>query len=102
MTLSLHAAGAVYQVGWEKNCGCNAQKPPAFVKLVARPDNHMLAWYCWKKEQKQNHSRKLWELQRLDNINTAAFGKVTQEKEQAMVIAQQMELKCQMALEMEQ
>ena len=102
MTLSLHAMGAVYQVGWEKNCGCNAQKPPTFVKLVTRPDNHMLAWYCWKKEQKRNHSRKLWELQRQDNINMATFGKVTQEKEQAMVIAQQMELKCQMALEMEQ
>ena len=35
VALSLHAVGAVYQVGWEKNCGCNGQKPPIFVELVA-------------------------------------------------------------------
>ena len=71
--LSLHTVGTVYQVGWEKSCRCNGQKPPTFVELVTHHDNHVLAWYCWKKEQKQDHSRKLLELQKQDNINMAAF-----------------------------
>ena len=85
--LLLHAMGTVYQVGWEKSCGCNRQKPPAFVELVACHNNHVLAWYRWKKEQKWDHSRKLQELQKQDNIDAAAFRKATQEKEQAMIMA---------------
>ena len=94
-TLLLHAVGAMYQVGWERSCRCNGQKPPVFVKLVARRDNHVLAWYRWKKEQKRDHSRRLQELQRQDDIDVAAFRKATQEKERA-------EWKRQTTLETEQ
>ena len=59
VTLSLHAVGALYQIGWERNCGCNGQKLPMFNELVARRDNHVLVWYRWKKEQKRDHSRRL-------------------------------------------
>ena len=88
VTLSLHAVGALYQIGWERNCGCNGQRPPVFMELVARHDNHVLAWYHWKKEQKRDHSRRLRELQRQDDIDAAAFRKATQEKERATVVAQ--------------
>ena len=81
VTLLLHAVGALYQVGWERDCGCNGQTPPAFVELVARRDNHVLAWFCWKKQQKRDHSKKLRELQKQDDIDAAAFRKATQEKE---------------------
>ena len=101
ITLLLHAVGAVYQVGWERSCGCNGQKLPVFTELVARRDNHILAWHCWKKEQKRDHSRRLQELQRQDDINAAAFRKMTQEKEQAAVIAQQAERRRQTTLEIE-
>ena len=79
--LSLHEVGAVYQVQWERSCGCNRQKPPVFTELVARRDNHVLAWHRWKKEQKWDHSRRLRELQRQDDIDVAAFRKATQEQE---------------------
>ena len=88
VTLSLHEVGVVYQVQWEQSCGCNRQKPPVFTELVAHRDNHILAWYCWKREQKQDHSRRLQELQKQDNIDAAAFRKATQEKERAVVTAQ--------------
>ena len=88
VALSLHTVGAVYQVGWEKNCGCNGQKLPRFTELVARRDNHVLAWYHWKKEQKRDHLRKLRELQRQDDIDVAAFRKATQEKERVAITAQ--------------
>ena len=88
IALSLHEVGAVYQVGWERSCGCNGQKPPAFNELVAHRDNHVLAWHRWKKEQQRDHSRRLWELQRQDDIDAAAFRKATQEKERATVAAQ--------------
>lgn len=101
MTLLLHTMGAVYQVGWENSCGCSGQKLPAFVELVTHHDNHVLAWYCWKKEQKQDHSKKLQELQKQDNIDVAAFQKGTQEKERALVIAQQMEWRHQTMLDKE-
>ena len=91
VTLLLHAVGTVYQVGWEKNCGCNGQKLPMFIELVAHCDNHLLAWYHWKKEQKWDHSRRLQELQKQDDIDAATFRKVTQEKEQAAITAQQTE-----------
>ena len=81
ITLSLHEVGVVYRVQWEQSCGCNGQKLPVFNELVARRDNHVLAWHRWKKEQKQDHSRRLRELQRQDNIDAAAFRKATQEKE---------------------
>ena len=87
-TLSLHEVGVVYQVQWERSCGCNGQRPPVFTELVARCDNHVLAWYCWKREQKRDHSRRLRELQKQDDLNTAAFRKVTQEKERVAVTAQ--------------
>ena len=99
--LLLHAMGMTYQVQWEKDCGCNGQRPPMFVELVACSNNHVLAWYHWKKEQKWDHSRKLWELQRQDDIDMATFRKVTQEKERVAITAQRMEQKHQMTLEME-
>ena len=101
VVLSLHAVSAVYQAGWEKNCRCNKQKLPAFVELVACHDNHVLAWYCWKKEQKRDHLRKLWELQKQDDIHAAAFRKAAQEKEWAVIMAQQMEQERQTMLETE-
>ena len=91
VTLSLHEVGAVYRVQWEQSCGCNGQKPPTFNELVARRDNHILAWHRWKKEQKRDHSRRLRELQRQDDIDAAAFRKATQEKERATVVAQRAE-----------
>ena len=102
VTLSLHAVGAVYQIGWEQNCGCNGQKPPVFNELVARRDNHILAWHRWKKEQKRDHSRRLRELQRQGDIDAAAFRKATQEKERAAITAQRAEQKRQTTLETEQ
>ena len=91
VTLSLHAVGALYQIGWERNCGCDGQKPPVFTELVAHRDNHVLAWHRWKKEQQRDHSRRLQELQRQDDIDAAAFRKATQEKERAAITAQQAE-----------
>ena len=102
VTLSLHEVGAVYQVGWERSCGCNGQKPPAFNELVACRDNHVLAWHRWKKEQQRDHSRRLRELQRQDDIDAAAFRKATQEKERAAVVAQRAEQRRQTTLETEQ
>ena len=99
--LSLHEVGAVYQVQWERDCGCNGQRPPTFTELVARRDNHVLAWHRWKKEQKRDHSRRLQELQRQDDIDAAAFRKATQEKERAAVTAQQAERKRQTTLNSE-
>ena len=93
VTLSLHMVGTVYQVGWERSCGCNGQKPPTFVKLVAHCDNHVLAWYRWKKEQKWDHLRRLQELQRQDDIDAVTFRKTTQEKERAVVAARWTEQK---------
>ena len=101
ITLSLHEVGAVYQVQWERSCGCNGQKPPVFTELVARRDNHILAWHRWKKEQKWSHQRRLQELQRQDNIDAAAFRKATREKERAAVTARQAERKRQMTLNSE-
>ena len=89
--LSLHEVGAVYQVQWERNCGCNGQKPPVFIELVARRDNHVLAWHRWKKEQKRDHSRRLRELQKQDDLDAAAFRKTTKEKELEAVTAQRAE-----------
>ena len=91
VTLSLHAVGAVYQIGWEQNCGCNGQKPPVFNELVARRDNHVLAWHRWKKEQKRDHSRKLRELQKQDDIDAAAFRKAAKEQERAAVVTRRTE-----------
>ena len=90
-TLSLHEVGAVYQVQWERSCGCNGQKPLIETELVARRDNHVLAWYRWKREQKWDHLRRLRELQRQDNIDAAAFRRATQETERAAVTAQRAE-----------
>ena len=87
VTLSLHEVGAVYQVQWERSCGCNRQKLPVFNELVACRDNHLLVWYCWKKEQKRDHSKRLRELQKQDNLDVAAFRKVTREKELEAVTA---------------
>ena len=101
VTLSLHAVGVVYQVGWERNCGCNGQKLPMFTKLVTRHDNHVLAWYRWKREQKRDHSRRLQELQRQDDIDAAAFREVAQKKERVAVTAQQAEQRRQTTLETE-
>ena len=72
-----------------------------FVELVARRDNHVLAWYRWKKEQKRDHSRRLQGLQKQDNIDAATFRKVTQEKERVAITAQRTEQKRQMTLETE-
>ena len=102
VTLSLHEVGAVYQVQWERSCRCNRQKPPVFTELVACCNNHILAWHRWKKEQKRNHSRRLQELQRQDDIDAAAFRKATQEKEQAAVTARRVEQRRQTTLETEQ
>ena len=88
VTLSLHEVGVVYQEQWERSCGCNRQKPPMFTELVACRDNHVLVWYRWKREQKRDHSRRLRELQKQDDIDAVAFRKATQEKEQAAVTAQ--------------
>ena len=73
-----------------------------FTELVARRDNHVLAWYRWKKEQKRDHSRRLRELQKQDDIDMAAFRKATQEKERAAVTAQRAEQRRQTMLETEQ
>ena len=102
VTLSLHEVGAAYQVGWERSCGCKGQKPPAFNELVARRDNHVLAWHRWKKEQQRDHSRRLRELQRQDDSDAAAFRKATREKERAAITAQRAEQKRRMTLETEQ
>ena len=72
-----------------------------FKELVARRDNHVLAWYRWKKEQKREHSRRLRELQRQDDVDAAAFRKATQEKERAEISAQRAERKRQTTLETE-
>ena len=72
-----------------------------FTELVARRNNHILAWYRWKKEQKRDHSRRLRELQRQDDLDTAALRRVTQEKEQAAIITQRAERKHQVTLETE-
>ena len=101
VTLSLHGVSTAYQVGWERSCGCNGQGLPVFVELVARRDNHILAWYCWKREQKWDHSRRLRELQRQDDIDAAAFRKATQEKERVVITAQRTEQKRQTTLETE-
>ena len=102
VTLSLHTVGAAYQVEWERSCGCNGQRLPIFIKLATHHDNHILAWYCWKKEQRQDHSRKLQELQKQDNIDVAAFRKAIQEKEWAVITAQWTEQKRWVTLETEQ
>ena len=101
VTLSLHEVGAVYKVQWERSCGCNGQKPPVFTELVAHRDNHVLAWHRWKKEQKRDHSRRLQELQRQDDIDAAAFRKATQEKERAAVTARRAERRRQTTLNSE-
>ena len=88
VTLLLHAVGTAYQVGWERSCRCNGQEPPVFTELVAHRDNHVLVWYCWKKEQKWDHSRRLQELQRQDDVHAAAFRKATHEKERVAATAQ--------------
>ena len=72
-----------------------------FNELVARRDNHVLAWHHWKKEQKRDHSRRLRELQRQDDIDAAAFRKATREKERATVTAQQTERRRQTTLNTE-
>ena len=59
-----------------------------FTELVTHRDNHVLAWHRWKREQKRDHSRRLRELQRQDDINAATFRKATQEKERAEIAAQ--------------
>ena len=96
VTLSLHEVGVVYRVQWEQSCGCNGQKLPTLNELVACRDNHILAWHRWKKEQKRDHSRRLRELQRQDDIDAAAFRKATREKERAMITAQRAERKRQL------
>ena len=48
-----------------------------FIELVAHRNNHVLAWYRWKKDQKRDYSRKLQELQKQDDIDVAAFRKAT-------------------------
>ena len=101
ITLSLHEVGAVYRVQWEQSCECNGQKPPTFNELVARRDNHILAWHRWKREQKRDHSRRLRELQRQDDIDAAAFRKATKEKERTAVTAQRAEQKRQTTLNSE-
>ena len=101
VTLSLHAVGALYQIGWEQNCGCNGQKPPVFTELVARRDNHILAWHRWKKEQKRDHLRRLRELQRQDDIDAATFRKATQETKRTVIVAQRAERRHQMTLKTE-
>ena len=72
-----------------------------FNELVARRDNHVLAWHRWKKEWKRDHSRRLRELQKQDDIDATAFGKATQEKERATVTAQRTERRRQTALNSE-
>ena len=72
-----------------------------FTELVARRDNHILAWYRWKKEQKRDHSRRLRELQRQDDLDTATLRRATQEKEQAAITTQRAERKRQVMLETE-
>ena len=101
VVLSLHEVGAVYQVQWEQNCGCNGQRLPVFTELVARRDNHVLAWYRWKREQKRDHSKRLRELQKQDDLDAAAFRKATKEKELEAVTAQQAERRHQTMLETE-
>ena len=102
VALSLHAVGALYQTGWEQSCGCNGQKLPVVTELVAHRDNHVLAWHCWKKEQKRDHSRKLRELQIQDDIDAAAFRKAAKEQERVAVVAQRAERKHQIMLKTEQ
>ena len=102
VVLSLHEVGAVYQVQWERNCGCNGQRPPVFAELVACRDNHILAWYRWKREQKRDHLKRLRELQNQDDLDAAAFRKTTREKELEAVTAQQAERRHQTMLETEQ
>ena len=89
--LSLHAVGAAYQVDWERTCRCNGLVAPTLIKLVAKHDNHVLAWYCWKKQQRQDNSIKLKELQQQDDLDAAAYRKVVHEKDQAAVVAQRTE-----------
>ena len=55
-----------------------------------------------EKEQKRNHSRRLRELQRQDDIDAAAFRKATQEKERAAITAQRAEQKHRTTLKTEQ
>ena len=101
VTLSLHAVGAAYQVQCERCCGCNGQKPPVVTELVTHHDNHVLAWYRWKKEQKWENSKRLRELQKQDDLDAAAFRKVTQEKERMEVIARRAERRRQTTLKTE-
>ena len=101
VALSLHEVGTVYQVQWERRCRCNGQKSPVFTELVTRHNNHVLAWYHWKREQKRDHTRRLQELQKQDNIDAVTFRKATQEKERAAFTAQRAEQRRQATLETE-
>ena len=72
--LSLHTAGALYNVEWESQCGCNGKKTAHIAEgLVAQCDNHVKSWLQWKKEQEKKHKEHLRDLQRQDDWDAAFF-----------------------------
>jgi hypothetical protein len=83
--LLLHAVGAVYKVNWERSCGCKRHAAPTSNELVTIHDNHIQAWYRWKKEQKRHERKQLRDLQEQDNLNAAVYRKTVRERQQRAV-----------------
>ena len=84
--LTLREVSAIYQIAWERSTRVKVRiapidkeiKPISNV-LVAQRDNHVKAWFRWKKEQARAHRLHLRELQRQDDLETAAMRKRVQE-----------------------
>ena len=82
----LREVSAIYQIAWERSTRVKVQiapidkeiKPISSV-LVAQRDNHVKAWFRWRKEQARAHRLHLQELQRKDDLETAAMRKRVRE-----------------------
>ena len=80
--LTLREVSAVYQIAWERSTRVKVQIAPIDKEikpisstLVAQRDNHVKIWFRWKKEQARAHRLRLQELQRQDDLETAAMRK---------------------------
>ena len=80
--LTLREVSAVYQITWEWSTRVKGQIAPIdkeirpiLSTLVAQCDNHVKTWFRWKKEQARTHRLRLQELQRQDDLETAAMRK---------------------------
>ena len=84
--LTLREVSAIYQIAWERSTRVKVQIAPIDKEikpissaLVAQCDNHVKIWFRWKKEQARAHRLRLQELQRQDDLETAAMRKRVQE-----------------------